>query len=160
MNLRMTATAAIAVILASVSLNAVIQGNGWLTAGIGAVIVIAVVGLATRPPGLTSAVTATFLVLIAVAPLLSATTWTPRIGGLVIVALTAASATGRRLFRAFAVLASYLAALLIYLNLVFANAASFARIIPTHHSLALLGQMVPDAFDDSSSRRRYRISGP
>ncbi len=146
MNVRMTVTAAIAVILASLSLNAVLQGNGWLTAGIGAVIVIAIVGLATRPSGLTSAVTATILVLIAVAPLLSATTWWPRIGGLAIVAVTAASATGRRLFRALAILASYLAALLIYLNLVFASTASIARIIPSRHSLVLLGQMVPSAF--------------
>ncbi len=148
MNLRISITAAVAVILASLSLNAVIQSNGWLVAGIGAVIVVAAVGLSTRPSGLTSAITATFLVLIAVAPLLSAMTWMPRIGGLAIVAITAASATGRRPLRGFAILASYLAALLIYLNLVFTSAASFARIIPTHHSLALLGQMVPDAFKE------------
>jgi transglutaminase-like putative cysteine protease len=148
MNVRMSITAAVAVILASLSLNAVIQSNGWLITGIGAVIVVSAVGLSTRPSGLTSAVTATFLVLIAVAPLLSAMTWMPRIGGLAIVAITAASATGRRPLRGFAILASYLAALLIYLNLVFTSAASVARIIPTHHSLALLGQMVPDAFKE------------
>jgi transglutaminase-like putative cysteine protease len=146
MNARMAGTGAMAVILASLSLNAVIKGNGWLTAGIGAVMVVAVAGLATRPARLTSAITATFLVLIAVVPLLSAPTWLSRIAGLVVVALTAASATGRRLLRGFAILASYLAALLIYLNLVFANAASIARIIPSRHSMVLLGQMVPNAF--------------
>ncbi len=148
MNVRMAATGATAVILASLSLNAVLQGNGWLTAGFGAVIVIAGAGLATRLSGLTSAMTATFLVLIAVAPLLSEPTWTARITGLVIVALTAASWTGRRVLRGFAIMASYLAALLIYLNLVFASAASIARIIPSRHSLAVLGHMVPRAFDD------------
>jgi len=148
MNVRLAVTAAIAVILASLSLNAVLQGNGWIAAGIGAALVVAAVGLVTRLSGLTSAITATFLVLIAVMPLLSGPTWTPRITGLVIVALTAASATGRRMLRGIAILAGYLAALLIYLNLVFANAASIVRLIPSRHSLTVLGQMVPAAFSE------------
>jgi transglutaminase-like putative cysteine protease len=154
MNVRMAVTAAIAVILTSLSLNAVLQGNGWLAAGIGATLVVAGAGMVTRLPDLTSALTATFLVLIAVAPLLAGPTWTPRIAGLVIVALTAASATGRRVFRGAAILGSYLAALLIYLNLVFAGAASIARIIPSRHSLVVLGNMVATAFSE------FRYSPP
>ena len=102
MNVRIGVTAAMAVLLASLSLNAVLQGNGWLAAGFGAVIVIAGAGLAdqavepARQRWRRRAV-----VLIGVVPLLSAPTWPVRITGLVIVALTAASATGWRVLRAF-----------------------------------------------------------
>jgi hypothetical protein len=154
MNLRMSITAAVAVLLASLSLNAVLQGNGWLSAGIGVVIVIAGAGIVTRLSNLTAALATTSIVLVGVVPLLSAPTWPLRATGLAIVALTASSATGWRLLRSFAIVAGYLAALLIYLNLVFANAASFARIIPTHHSAAVLGRMVPLAFDE------FRYSPP
>ena len=154
MNLRISVTAAVAVLLASLSLNAVLQGNGWLAAGIGAVIVIAGAGIATRLSNLPAALAAAAVVLIGVVPLFFAPTWPVRATGLVIVALTAASATGWRVLRAFAVVACYLAALLIYLNLVFANAASFARIIPSYQSVAVLGRMVPQAFD------QFRFSPP
>ncbi len=147
MNLRISVTAAVAVLLASLSLNAVLQGNGWLAAGFGAVLVIAGAGIATRLSSLPATLTATAVVLVGVVPLLSAPSWPVRGTGLVIVALAAASATGWRVLRGFAVLACYLAALLIYLNLAFANAVSFARIIPTYHSVAVLGRMVPLAFD-------------
>ena len=50
MNLRISVTAAVAVLLASLSLNAVLQGNGWLAAGFGAVVVVAGAGLLTRLP--------------------------------------------------------------------------------------------------------------
>jgi hypothetical protein len=152
MNLRISVTAAIAVFLASLSLNAVIQGNGWLTAGLGAVIVVTGAGIVTRLASLTAAVVTTLGVLLAVVPLLSAPTWPPRAAGLAIVLLAAASATGRRLLRCFATAAGYLAALLLYLNLVFANAASFWRMIPTYHSVAVLGRMVPLAFDEFKFR--------
>jgi hypothetical protein len=148
MNVRMSITAAVAVVLASLSLNAVLQGNGWLGAGIGAVVVVAGAGIATRLSSVPAAVATSCTVLIAVVPLLAAHTWPLRTTGLVIVALTAASATGRRTLRSFAIVGGYLAALLIYLNLVFANAASFARTIPTDHSMAVLGRMVPVAFDE------------
>ena len=148
MNLRISITAAVAVFLASLSLNAVLQGNGWLGAGLGAVIVVTGAGILTRLSSLTLTAATTLVVLIGVVPLLFAPTWPVRITGLVIVLLTAASATGRRLLRGFATVAAYLAALLIYLNLVFASAASFWRIIPTHHSVAALGRMVPLAFDE------------
>jgi hypothetical protein len=154
MNLRITVTAALAVLLASLSLTSVLQGNGWLGAGIGAVIVTAGAGMVTRLSSLQAAVGATAGVLIGVVPLLSAPTWTLRVTGLVIVALTAASATGQRILRSFAIIAAYAAGLLIYLNLVFANAASFARLIPTYHSVAVLGRLVPQAFD------QFRFSPP
>ncbi len=154
MNLRISVTAAVAVLLASLSLNAVLQGNGWLAAGIGAVIVIAGAGIATRLSNLPAALAAAAVVLIGVIPLFFAPTWPVRATGLVIVAVTAASATGWRVLRAFAVVACYLAALLIYLNLVFANAASFARIIPSYQSVSVLGRMVPQAFD------QFRFSPP
>src|SRR5271165_4613328 len=115
MNLRISVTAAVAVFLASLSLNAVIQGNGWLTAGLGAVIVVTGAGIVTRLASLTAAVITTFGVVLAVVPLLSAPTWPPRAAGLAVVVLVAASATGRRLLRSFATAAGYLAALLIYL---------------------------------------------
>jgi transglutaminase-like putative cysteine protease len=146
MNLRISVTAAVAVLLASLSLNAVLQGNGWLGAGVGAVVVVAAAGVATRMSVLATAVTATCVVLIGVIPLLSASTWVLRGTGLTIVALTAASATGWRVLRGFSMLACYLAALFVYLNLVFAHAESFARIIPTAQSAAALGRMVPVAF--------------
>jgi hypothetical protein len=152
MNLRISITAAIAVFLASLSLNAVLQGNGWLGAGLGAVIVVSGAGVLTMLSSVTFAAATTLVVLIGVVPLLSAPTWPARIAGLVIVALTAASATGRRLLRCFATTAGYLAALLIYLNLVFASAASFWRIIPTYHSVEALGRMVPLAFDQFKYR--------
>ncbi len=154
MNLRISITAAFAVFLASLSLNAVLQGNGWLAAGLGAVIVVTCAGILTRLSSVTLTAATTLVVLIGVVPLLSAPTWPLRITGSVIVLLTAASATGRRLLRGFATVAGYLAALLIYLNLVFASAASLWRIIPTHHSVAALGRMVPLAFDE------FRYSPP
>jgi transglutaminase-like putative cysteine protease len=148
MNVRMSIIAAVAVVLASLSLNAVLQGNGWLGAGIGAVIVVAAAGVVTRLSTMPAAVATSCLVLIAVVPLLAAPGWQLRTTGLVLVALTAASATGRRTLRGVAVISGYLAALLIYLNLVFARAASFAWIIPTDHSMNVLGRLVPTAFDD------------
>jgi transglutaminase-like putative cysteine protease len=148
MNLRIGVTAAVAVLLASLSLNAVLQGNGWLAAGFGAVVVVAGAGLVTRLPIVPAAAGMTAIVLAGVVPLLSAPTWALRSTGLTIVALTAASVTGWRILRSFAVLAAYLAALLIYLDLVYANAAAFARIVPSYHSIAALGRLVPLAFDE------------
>jgi hypothetical protein len=146
MNLRLTITAAVAVFLASLSLMAVIISNGWMFLAIGAITVVALAGIVTRMPSLPSATTTTFLVLIAVVPLLSGPNWAVRITGLVIVALTAASATGTRVLRGFAILAAYLACLLIFLNLVFASAASIGRVIPSYHSAAVLVRVCRAAF--------------
>jgi transglutaminase-like putative cysteine protease len=146
MSLRLPATAAIAVVLASLSLNAVVLGAGWLGAGIGAAIVVGAAGLASRLPGLQPSVAATAAVVVAVMPLLLGAGWPALVAGLVIVGLTAASATGSRPLRGFAVVALYLAALLIYLNLWFANGPSYGHLIPSHDSVAQLGTMVRNAF--------------
>jgi TgpA N-terminal domain/Transglutaminase-like superfamily len=146
MNPRLAVTAAVAVILASLSLSSVIASAGWIATGIGAVIFVAGAGILTRLSRLASAITATLLVLIAVVPLLSRPGWADRIAGLVIVGITALSATGVRPLRAFAVLACYLASLLLYLNLTFAHGASFGKVIPSYSSLSELGQLWRAAF--------------
>jgi len=154
MNVRISISAAMAVFLASLSINAVLQGSTWLTAGFGAVIVAAGVGIVTRLSTVGSVVAVTLGVLVGVVPLLSAPTWPARIVGLVIVALTAASLTGRRLFRGFATTAAYLAGLLIYVNLLFANTASYWHVVPTYSSVTILREMVPLAFD------QFKLSPP
>jgi transglutaminase-like putative cysteine protease len=148
MNYRISVSAAVAVILASLSLISVIKGANWFVTGVGAVAVVVVAGILTRQSRLASAITATVAVLIAVVPLLSRPTWTDRAVGLVIVVVTALSATGARPLRGFAVLAGYLAFLLLYLNLVFAHSASFGQLIPSDSSLAELGRMWRSAFGD------------
>lgn len=148
MNLRLTVTAGIAVVLASLPLSAVIDGNGWLGATIGAVIVVGAVGSLTRMSGLRSAVAATFLVLLGVIPLLAGPNWGERAAGLVIVALTAASATGMRLLRGFAILGAYGAGLLLYLNFAFASAESYGHLLPSQSSVTVLGQLYRAAFSD------------
>jgi transglutaminase-like putative cysteine protease len=146
MSLRMPLIAAMAVVLASLSLSAVVQGNGWLFGGIGATIVVAGAGLASRLPGLRFPVTAGVVVLIAVVPLLFWPGWAALVAGLAIVAATAASATGKRSPRSFAIVALYLAALLIYLNLAFAASRSYGHLLPSHASIDYLGQLVRTAF--------------
>ena len=146
MSLRLPLTAAFAVLLASLSLSSVLLGAGWLGAGIGAVTVVGAAGLASRLPGLQPAIAATAAVLVAVVPLLLWHGWLAVVAGLVILAMTAASATGARSLRAFAIVALYLAALLIYLNLWFASGPAYAHLIPSHDSVVQLGRMVRDAF--------------
>ncbi len=145
MNPRLTISAAIAVIAASLSLNAVVQGNGWLLAGMGAVLCAALAGTLTRLGGIRAAVGAAFLALILVMPLLTAHSWYARIGGLLIVAVIGASWFAGRLPRLVATLATYLALLLIYLNLVFEPGKSFAGVIPTRTSLNALSRLPSQA---------------
>ena len=148
MNPRLAVTAAVAVILASLSLSSVIAGANWFATGLGAVAIVAVAGILTRLSRPASAVTATLAVLIAVVPLLSWPSWPDRIIGLAIVVITALSATGARPLRGFAVLACYLALLLLYLNFAFAHSSSFGQLIPSHGSLSALGRLWRDAFAD------------
>lgn len=147
MNLRLPVTAAIAVVLASLSLNAVVQGNGWLGGGIGAVIVVTAAGLASRMPGPRFTIIASVVVLIGLVPLLFWPGWPALVTALAIVGLTVASATGNRLLRGFAVTALYLAALLIYLNLAFATSRCYGHVLPSHAALDYLGQLVRSAFN-------------
>jgi transglutaminase-like putative cysteine protease len=141
MSYRLTITAAVAVILASFSLLTVITGLSWVSAGIGAVVVVAAAGLATRLAPVPAAVTATAAVLIAVVPLLTGHSWPVRILGLALVAVAAASFVSRVVFPPLADVGTYLAALLIYLNLVFAGAQSPLRVIPTVRSMRHLGHL-------------------
>jgi transglutaminase-like putative cysteine protease len=141
MRYRLTIMAALAVLAASFSLFTVISGAGWLYASIGAVIVAAAVGLAMRVGGIPAAATATGLMLIAVVPLLAGPTWLGRIGGLVLVGAMAGSAATRRILPALADAGSYLAALFLYLNLVFAGARSWGLIIPTARSVHHLSSL-------------------
>ncbi len=141
MNMRLTVTAAAAVLLTALSLNAVIHGNGWIAASVGAVATVALAGILTRATGPRAAAATTFLVLLAAIPLLVGPAWLARAAGIVIVLLAAASATGARLLRGFATIATYLACLLIYLCVAFANNACYARVIPSHHAVTILGHL-------------------
>jgi TgpA N-terminal domain/Transglutaminase-like superfamily/Domain of unknown function (DUF4129) len=152
MNLRMSVTAAVAVLLASLSLNSVIAGNGWLGVGIGAVLTVAAAGIVTRLAVLPYTLTATFLILLGVVPLLAGPSWAVRAAGLIVLALPAISATGVRLFRFLAIIATYLAGLLLYVNVAFARAWSFAYIVPTSSSLHMLDQLTRQAFADFKYR--------
>jgi hypothetical protein len=146
MNLRLTTTAAIAVILSSFSLLAVIQGVGWLFAGMGAVIAVAAAGTLTRLAPGPAAIAVTVIAAVAAVPLVTSANWPTVIGGAVVVAVAAASATRSWVFRVLAIPIAYLGALLIYLNLVFAHQDSVAGFVPTAaslrhlHYLVLLGQ--------------------
>ena len=141
MNFRISAAAAIAVAAASLSLYAVIQGNGWMGAGLGAIVVVAGAGALTRMSTLRATIAATAAVLIASIPLLVGAGWLGLAGGVVLLAITAASATGARLLRGLALLLTYCACLLIYLNDIFASAYSYGNIIPSPASLASLSHM-------------------
>ncbi|MGH3405287.1 MAG: transglutaminaseTgpA domain-containing protein, partial [Streptosporangiaceae bacterium] len=146
MNPRLTWIAALAVFLSSFSLLTVINGIGWLYAGLGAILVVAGAGLATRLGPIPAAAVATVLTLLAVGPLLEGPGWPRRVIGLAIVAVVAASAGVRRLLPAVADLVTYLAALLLYLNLVFARAHSFAWIVPTTGSMRFLANVASTGY--------------
>ncbi len=139
--MRLTVTAAAAVLLTSLSLNAVISGNNWIAATVGAVATVALAGVLTRATGPRAAAATSFLVLLAAIPLLVGPAWLARAAGIAIVLLAAASATGARLLRGFATIATYLASLLIYLCIAFANSACYARVIPSHHAVTMLGKL-------------------
>ncbi len=127
--------------LTSLSLNAVIAGNGWIVASIGAVATVALAGALTRATGPRATAATEFLVLLAVIPLLVGPAWLARAAGIVILLLAAAGATGGRLLRAFAAIATYLASLLIYLCIAFATSACYAFVIPSHHAVTMLGHL-------------------
>ncbi len=141
MNIRLTLTAAVAVILASVSVYPLIQNAAWFWAGVGAVIAAAIAGCLTRLPTLPAAAATSVLALVAVSPLLASPFWALKALGVVVVAITAGS---RPRFRALQVLAcpiAYLSALLIYLNAAFAARLSIAGIVPTRASVSYLSAL-------------------
>jgi transglutaminase-like putative cysteine protease len=147
MNLRLTLTAGIAVVLSSVSLYPLIQTGSWFWAGIGAVIMAMAAGIITRAPTGYAAVAGSVLALIAVCPLLIAGSWPLKILGLVIVAVTAASRPRLRQLQVLATLITYLAAQLVYLNLVLASSYSLAGVIPTRSSVAHLWSLAGQGMD-------------
>ncbi len=142
MNHRITIAAGIAVVLASLSMFAVIQGIGWFYAGAGAVIAVAAAGTATRLPAGPAAICATILTALAAVPLLAGPAWYARIAGIALVVIVAASASSLRVLPVIAHAATYLAALLLYLNIVYAGPESIARLVPSARSLRYLGTLI------------------
>ncbi len=142
MNHRLTLAAAAAVILASVSEFSLISGAAWLVEAIGAVVVVALAGTLTRQSPVPAAVGATLAAGLASVPMLVAHSpyWKATAAGLIV--LCAASATGLRPLRAVAGLATYLAALLLYLNVLQAASRSFLAVIPTAASVRHLASLV------------------
>jgi transglutaminase-like putative cysteine protease len=144
MNHRLTLAAAVAVILASVSEFSLISGAAWLVEAIGAVLVVALAGTLTRLSPVPAALGATLLAGLASVPMLVAHSpyWKATAAGIIVAC--AASATGLRPLRALAGLATYLAALLLYLNVLLAAGRSFLAVIPTpasvHHLASLVQQ--------------------
>ena len=138
MNHRLTLTAAVAVILASISVYPLIQGAAWFWAGVGAVLVAAAAGTATRLPAGQATVAGGVLALVASWPLLAAPAWSLKAVGLVIIALAAAGLTRLRILPALACLIAYLSALLIFLNAQFAGGRSIAGFVPTARSVSYL----------------------
>jgi transglutaminase-like putative cysteine protease len=138
MNLRLTLTAAAAVILASVSVYPLIDGGAWFWAGVGAVITAAAAGTVSRLSPLHAAAGATVLALVAASPLFADHIWPLRALGAVIVIVAAASSQRVRLLQVLGCLITYVAALLIYLNVAFAARFSVAGVVPTTTSVRYL----------------------
>jgi transglutaminase-like putative cysteine protease len=144
MNHRLTLAAAVAVILASVSIFSLIDGAAWYVQACGAVVIMALAGTLTRISPVPAAIGASVLAVIASVPFLAASSPYLKATGAGIVLLCAASASGLRPLRVVAGLVTYLAALLIYLNLVHAAAQSFLYVIPSPHSVHHLAKLVSD----------------
>ena len=142
MNHRLSAAAAIAVILASVSEFSLIKGGAWLAEAIGAVVVVALAGTLTRQSQVPAAAGATALTALASVPMLLALSPFTKVAAVVLIAACGASVSGLRPLRAIAGLATYLAALLLYLNLLHAAALSFLAVVPTPASLHHLADLV------------------
>jgi transglutaminase-like putative cysteine protease len=142
MNLRLTLTAGAAVILASVSLYPLIQNASWFWAGVGAVIAAGIAGTITRLPTWQAAVGGSVVALIAVCPLLFNPAGILKALGVIIVAITALGRPRLRFLQVLACPITYLAALLIYLNAVFAGRLSVAGVVPTRGSLSYLSTLV------------------
>lgn len=146
MSLRVPLAGALAVLLASLSLSSVIATPGWILSGVGALMVAVAAGLLTRASRFICAAGVATAVLASVVPLLTRPSWWERGAAIAIVVVVGLSALESRFLRALAVLAGYLATMLLYLNLVFAHAASYGYLIPSAHSLGVLGAQWRTAF--------------
>ena len=135
MNHRLTTAAGFAVLLAAVSEFALIHGAAWYVEAAGAIAVVALAGTLTRTSQLPAAVGATLLALAACVPLLTNHAVGEKLIGAAIVICCGASASGLRPLRLIAGLVTYLAALLLFLNLVLAFTHSFIGVIPTSASV-------------------------
>ncbi|HXS65908.1 MAG TPA: DUF3488 and transglutaminase-like domain-containing protein [Streptosporangiaceae bacterium] len=135
MNHRLTIAAAVAVCLAAISEIVLIKGGSWLFATIGAVVVVALAGTLTRSAPNHLATGATALAIIACMPLLTDRSWYLKAAGVLIIVCCALSGTRIRAFRPIADVVTYLAALLLYLNLILSSKLSWARLVPTSKSL-------------------------
>ncbi|MGI9004756.1 MAG: transglutaminase TgpA family protein [Streptosporangiaceae bacterium] len=135
MNYRLTIAAAVAVILASVSEFSLIGGAAWFAQGALAVIVVALAGTATRLGPVPAAVTATVLAALAGAPMLIAHSPFWKIAWAALILACGASASGLRPLRAAASLVTYLASLLLLLNVLHAASRSVLAVVPTPRSL-------------------------
>jgi len=111
---------------------------------IGAVLVVALAGTLTRISPVPAAIGATLLTAVAAAPMLAAQSPFLKAAGVGIILACAASASGHRPLRAVAGLATYLAALLLYLNLLHAAGRSFLAVIPTPGSVHHLAMLASD----------------
>ncbi|HEX5190890.1 MAG TPA: DUF3488 and transglutaminase-like domain-containing protein [Streptosporangiaceae bacterium] len=151
MNHRLTIAAAVSVILASVSIFSLIDGAAWYVQASGAVVVAALAGTLTRLSPGQAAVGASLLAAIASVPMLAADSPFLKAAGAALIVICAASASGLRPLRAVAGLVTYLAALLIYLNVLQAAAQSFLAVIPTPRSVHHLAILV----SDGASAGRY-----
>jgi transglutaminase-like putative cysteine protease len=151
MNIRMTLTTALAVILASLSVYPLIQGWGWFFAGAGAVLVVAAAGLITRLAPVPATVGGCVLAVIACLPLLAIPAWYSKVGAAAIVAIAASGLTQHRRLAVLTWLITYLAAVLIYLNAAFAAGWSIAGFLPTRASLHHLGVLVTGGLNERAS---------
>jgi transglutaminase-like putative cysteine protease len=141
MNHKLTIAAAVAVILASVSEFSLINGAAWYVQACGAVLVVALAGTLTRLGPIQAAVGASALTALASVPMLAAHSPILKVTGAGLVLACAASASGLRPLRAVAGLATYLAALLLYLNLLHGTGQSFLAVIPTPRSVQHLATL-------------------
>jgi transglutaminase-like putative cysteine protease len=141
MNHKLTIAAAVAVMLASVSEFSLINGAAWYVQASGAVLVVALAGTLTRLGPIQAATGASVLTALASVPMLAAHSPILKVTGAGLVLVCAASASGLRPLRAVAGLATYLAALLLYLNLLHGTGQSFLAVIPTPRSVQHLATL-------------------
>jgi transglutaminase-like putative cysteine protease len=140
-NHRLTFAASIAVLAAALSLHSLLYGSNWFIASIGAVAVAALAGSLTRMATVHAAIAACVAVLIGIVPALAGLGWPGGVAAVVVLAITAAAATGARAPQLFAVLVTYVGLELVYLSAVFAGSSSWGGIIPTRHSLSDLASL-------------------
>jgi transglutaminase-like putative cysteine protease len=141
MNHRLTFAASIAVLAAALSLHSLLTGGKWYIASIGAVAVVALAGTLTRMATVHAAIAASAAALVGIVPVLAGYSWPGLILAVVVVAITAAGATGLRAPRVLGVLVTYFGLELIYLSMVFATSSSLGGVLPTRNSVDSLAKL-------------------